>query len=148
MQTFLARKGKKVSGTIVFVPAFCLLASVLLFRYNHPAFYPFVFGFVFGFIMQRSRFCFAACFRDIFLLRSTVLTRALIVVLIITSAGFMAAQLFLGYDLAVLGKVYPVGLHTLTGGFLFGVGMVVAGACVSGCLVKKLNKKILAIGTI
>lgn len=113
-----------------------LLGAGLLFIYRRGAFYPYVFGLFFGYIMQRSRFCFAAAFRDIFLIRNTMLTRALLVALFLTTLGFSALHFSSHLDLAVAGRIYPVGLHTVLGGVLFGFGMTVAGACVSGSLVR------------
>jgi uncharacterized membrane protein YedE/YeeE len=136
MEPIQLRLQKTINSSLVVVPVICLIIAAILFQYNHPAFYPFLFGFLFGYVMQRSRFCFAASFRDIFLLRSTALTRALILALALSSTGFLAVQWLLGYDLSVMGRVYPVGVHTLVGGLFFGFGMVIAGACVSGCLVK------------
>ena len=98
--------------------------------------YPIVFGFIFGFVIQRSRFCFAACFRDIFLIRNTAQTRAVLLALFINTLGFTLVHFLLDGDLAAAGHVYPVGLHTMVGGLLFGFGMVIAGSCVSGCLTR------------
>jgi len=99
--------------------------------------YLIIFGIFFGYILQRSRFCFAASFRDVFLLRNTALTRALLVALAVNSIGFALAHFFSpNADLLLYGKVSPFGVHTLVGGLLFGCGMVIAGSCVSGCLVR------------
>lgn len=129
------------------IPALCLPVTFTLAVYNQPAFYPFVFGFIFGYIIQRSRFCFAACFRDIFLIRTTTLTRSLILALLLTTAGFTAVSAIWGYDLFTLGRIYPVGIHTVVGGVLFGFGMVIAGSCVSGCLVRIGEGYLMQYGT-
>jgi hypothetical protein len=59
-----------------------------------------------------------------------------LVLLALTTAGFILVHFFLAHNLETAGKVYPVGLHTVFGGTLFGFGMVIAGSCVSGCLVR------------
>ncbi|MDW7651069.1 MAG: YeeE/YedE family protein [Bacillota bacterium] len=123
------------------LPAFLILASLciaaVLYHYNGYAFFPFLFGFLFGYTMQRSRFCFAACFRDIFLIRNTTLTRALLIALTLTTAGFAFVNLVrVSTGLDISGRMYPLGVHTALGGFLFGLGMVIAGSCVSGCMVR------------
>lgn len=132
----VVRNRKDTHFNLFFVPIVYVLAAILIWHIRPAVFYPYLFGIGFGYVMQRSRFCMAACFRDIFLLRSTSLTRALLVAVALTTAGFMGAQAFLDYDLAALGRIYPVGVHTLLGGVLFGFGMVISGACVSGCLVR------------
>lgn len=96
-----------------------------------------VFGLAFGFVLQRSRFCFASAFRDIFLLRHGRAMRAVLMGLAVATAGFgvlMMRQVpnpALGF-LPPSANVLPIGWHLVVGGLLFGVGMVVAGGCVSG----------------
>lgn len=131
-----AVKKKRISLWSYSVLAFFILATAVINRYHQDAFLPLVFGFFFGYIIQRSRFCFTAAFRDVFLIRNTSLTRAMIVLLALTTAGFILVHLFLVPNLETAGKVYPAGLHTVFGGILFGFGMVIAGSCVSGCLVR------------
>jgi uncharacterized protein len=147
MQRVHVTASSKLPLGIAIVLLCCLFTAVLLLEYNRPALYPFFFGLFFGYVMQRSRFCFAACFRDAIMLRSTGMTRALLLALAIGSAGFAATQQLLGYNLAQMGRVYPVGFHTLTGGFLFGLGMVVSGACVAGCLVRMGEGYLMQVAT-
>ncbi len=116
---------------------FCCLSGVaLLYYYHREAFWPALFGFGFGYILQRSRFCFAAGFRDIFMVRNTTITRAILLALMLTTFGFTIINFFTEHSLAENGLVYPFGLHTVTGGILFGFGMVIAGNCISGCLTR------------
>ena len=100
--------------------------------------YPWLFGLLFGFVLQRSRFCFAAASRDIFLIRNTMITRALILAFIVGSLGFLLLEVFTpGAELLFTqGKLQPVGLFTAFGAFLFGIGMVIAGGCASGMLMR------------
>ena len=95
------------------------------------------FGLAFGFVLQRSRFCFASAFRDIFLLRHGRAMRAVLAGLAVATAGFavfMAKQIP-NPSLGILppsANILPLGWHLVVGGLLFGVGMVIAGGCVSG----------------
>jgi len=97
------------------------------------------FGLGFGFVLQRGRFCFASAFRDLFLLCHGRNMKGVLVGLAVGSIGFglvMSRQVpmtFLGI-LPPSANVLPVGVHTALGGVLFGVGMVLAGGCVSGNL--------------
>ncbi|MDR7555552.1 MAG: YeeE/YedE family protein [Armatimonadota bacterium] len=97
------------------------------------------FGVALGFVLQRSRFCFASAFRDLFLFGSGRIMRGILAGLAVASAGFALLMWRMVPD-PTLGMVapeahaVPLGLHLVLGGILFGVGMVLAGGCVSGSL--------------
>lgn len=95
-----------------------------------------LFGLAFGFAVQRSRFCFTSAFRDLFLLQDGRLMRGVIGGLALAAVGFTLIMYKAVGDPAqgMAGNVYPTGPHTVLGGLLFGVGMVVAGGCASGTL--------------
>jgi uncharacterized membrane protein YedE/YeeE len=98
-----------------------------------------LFGLAFGFVLQRSRFCFASAFRDLFLLGEARVMKGMIAGLAVATAGFavLMARLVpeVGFGSLPPGAtVLPLGIHTLLGGFLFGIGMVLAGGCTSGSL--------------
>ena len=92
----------------------------------------FIFGSIVGLLVQRSRFCNTAALRDAILFKTYRNTKALLVAMMILTFGF---TLFL-----TLGEGHPmhvdVGLNTFAGLFLFGVGMVLAGACTVSTWVK------------
>ncbi|MGD2044934.1 MAG: YeeE/YedE family protein [Gemmatimonadota bacterium] len=98
-----------------------------------------IFGLGFGFVLQRGRFCFASAFRDLFLLGYGRNMKGVLVGLAVASIGFglvMSRQVPMAY-LGILppsANVLPLGVHTALGGLLFGVGMVLAGGCVSGSI--------------
>jgi len=96
-----------------------------------------LFGIGFGIVLQRSRFCFTASLRDPVLTGSTSLTRAVIIAFIVATIGFTAIQLapYLAGD-PVPGNISPVGIHTAIGAMMFGIGMVIAGGCASGTLMR------------
>ncbi|WP_243109926.1 YeeE/YedE thiosulfate transporter family protein [Clostridium sp. E02] len=99
-----------------------------------------IFGIAFGYILQRSRFCFTAAFRDPCITGSTSLTRAVLVAIAVSSIGFLAVK----YSSAIGGGeknlnmagVSPIGLPLMIGAVLFGIGMVIAGGCASGTLMR------------
>jgi len=99
-------------------------------------------GIALGLTLQRSRFCFTASMRDPVLTGSTSLTKAVIVGLAVGTVGFTTIQLGAYFragqlaDAMKLAGLEPVGLHTVVGGFLFGVGAVIAGGCASGTLMR------------
>ena len=98
-----------------------------------------VFGLAFGFVLQRARFCFASAFRDIFLLGHARNMKGVLLGLAVGSVGFglLMSQQVPNTALPIYpstANVLPVGIHTVLGGLLFGVGMVLAGGCVSGSI--------------
>jgi len=94
-------------------------------------------GIAFGFVLQRSRFCFTASMRDPVLTGSTSLSRAVIIAVLVAMVGFSSIQYaaFSAGD-PIPGNISPVGLHTLIGGIIFGIGAVIAGGCASGTLMR------------
>lgn len=96
-------------------------------------------GLSLGFVLQRGRVCFAGAFRDLFLMRNGVMMRAILVGLAIATPIFAIIQSKAVPNptfgaLPNGAHVIPLGLHLVVGGVLFGIGMVVAGGCVSGTL--------------
>lgn len=96
-----------------------------------------VFGIALGFVLQKSRFCFTASMRDPSLTGSTSLTRAVLLAIAIASIGFAFIQFnAFSQGLTIPGNIDPWGLNTVAGAFLFGIGMVIAGGCASGTLMR------------
>jgi hypothetical protein len=96
-------------------------------------------GISFGFILQKSRFCFAASMRDPFLTGGTTLTRAVLIALAITSIGFTAIKygdFARGLEISGQSYIVPISIATAIGAFIFGIGMVIAGGCSSGSLMR------------
>ena len=92
----------------------------------------FVFGSVVGLLVQRSRFCNTAALRDAMLFKTYRNTKPLLIAMMILTFGF---TLFLTFG---EGKAmhFDVGLNQVAGLFLFGIGMVLAGACTVSTWVK------------
>ena len=96
-------------------------------------------GIAFGFILQRTGFCFTASLRDPALTGSTSITRAVLIAFAVTSLGFWAIKYgaFLrGLPIPGQSYVVPVSFATAIGAFMFGIGMVIAGGCASGTLMR------------
>lgn len=99
----------------------------------------FITGISFGIILQKSRFCFTASMRDPYLTGSTSVTKAVLVALAITTIGFTAIKyghFKSGLPIPGMSFVVPVSFATVIGAFLFGIGMVIAGGCASGTLMR------------
>ncbi len=97
------------------------------------------FGCSFGFILQKSRFCFTASMRDPCITGSTSVTRAVLIACAIATFGFWAIKygaFTSGQPIPGQSYVMPISLATAVGGVLFGIGMVIAGGCASGTLMR------------
>ncbi|KPK02252.1 MAG: hypothetical protein AMK71_02950 [Nitrospira bacterium SG8_35_4] len=85
----------------------------------------FVAGILAGVIIQRSAFCFAAAFREIFMTRTTRMMKSLVLSLLIGVTGFTLIKV------AGLKPSESYFFHTswrvLAGGVIFGFGMTIAG---------------------
>ncbi len=92
-----------------------------------------------GFTLQRSRFCFTAAFRDLFLFGEGRVMKGVLTGMAVATLGF-AIIMYGKVPFPRFGAVpseahiLPVGLSAIVGGLLFGFGMVLAGGCVSGSL--------------
>ncbi len=96
-------------------------------------------GIAFGFSLQRSRFCFTASMRDPLLTGVTSVFRAVLVAFAITSIGFWAIKFgahIQGLPIPGMGYVVPISFATAIGAIIFGIGMVIAGGCASGTLMR------------
>lgn len=100
-----------------------------------------VFGTVFGVLIQRGQICFTAAFRDLWVTRKTKLNDALII-------GLAAAVLTTWLVLQIGGMdpvTKPAGIGTVLGGVLFGVGIIMAGACETGMMYRAMEGQIAAV---
>ncbi|MCH2525055.1 MAG: YeeE/YedE family protein [Dehalococcoidia bacterium] len=96
-------------------------------------------GIMAGFTLQRSRFCFASAFRDLFLFGNSKILKGILVGLSISTIGF-AINMYGMVPFPNFGvlpseaNILPFGISTIFAGIIFGFGMVISGGCVSGSL--------------
>ncbi|MCL0060092.1 YeeE/YedE family protein [Dehalococcoidia bacterium] len=138
-----ARKPKKSRlrlGVALAVVAIALVAfGVYLAAVDTRLVLLWLIGLSFGFILQKSRFCFTAALRDPSLTGGTSLTKAVLIAFAITSVAFVAMQYgahVRGLPMPGAGFIAPISLATVVGAFMFGIGMVIAGGCASGTLMR------------
>ncbi|TLM60405.1 MAG: YeeE/YedE family protein [Deltaproteobacteria bacterium] len=86
--------------------------------------------------MHRADFCLAGAFRDQFLFRDGRRLRALVLLATVSAVLFELARVAGALPYYPFPWFAPPSLTNLAGGFLFGVGMVLAGGCVVGVLYK------------
>jgi len=86
-------------------------------------------GALFGFILQKGRFCMNSAFRDTIFIKDFTLFHALLLALAVMLIGSNALN-----DLGIIHlkaqSFYP--LANIIGGYVFGLGIVLAGGCGSG----------------
>ena len=88
-----------------------------------------ILGAVLGIIMQRGRFCVTGMLRDIFLQKSWRTFAALLIVISVHAVG-LAALTSLGVIAPEYSTFAPAAV--IIGGFMFGIGIILAGGCASG----------------
>jgi len=133
------KKNQIPYGSILLVIA--IILCLALWQKNYMYAICWIMGVGIGVIIRYSRFCFASAFRDPFLVGNTKLLRGILLALMVSTVGFAVIQSnyinknTIDYDL-IPGAVSSVGIHVMIGAFLFGVGMVIAGGCASGVLMR------------
>jgi len=90
-------------------------------------------GFLFGFFLQKGDLCGASAFSEVLLARDWRKIQGLWVCIVVSMLGFALLDVL---GLVSLNVKPMLWLNYLFGGLLFGIGMVLAGGCVSGCLYK------------
>ncbi|MEB8095749.1 YeeE/YedE family protein [Staphylococcus caprae] len=86
-------------------------------------------GVLLGFVMQRTRFCLAGGFRDMYVQKSNKMFYALLVAITVQSIGLLILTSF--GAIKVPTHTFPV-VGTIIGSFIFGIGIVLAGGCATG----------------
>ena len=90
-------------------------------------------GFLFGFFLQKGDLCGSSAFSEVLLLKSGEKIWGLWVCIVTGTAGFAVLD-SMGW--VILNPKPLLWGSYVIGGLLFGIGMVLAGGCVSGCLFK------------
>jgi len=113
---------------IIYVGMFEISASSLLF-----------FGVILGLINQRTRFCFVRAFREPFMTGDATMTKAAVLAITVAAAGGYIVKKSPVLSI-VAEDVQPMMVQpsfwfgSLVGGFIFGIGMVLAGGCSVGSM--------------
>jgi uncharacterized protein len=85
-------------------------------------------GLLFGFVLQRGRFCMYTAFRDILLIKDYTLFKAYVMALVLQ---MVLVHLFRDFGLLSFSVPSFYWLAAICGGFVFGLGMTLAGGCSS-----------------
>lgn len=89
-------------------------------------------GLIFGFVLQRGRFCVNTAFRDVIFVKDLTMFRAYILALAVMIVGANLLE-DMGY-IFMLRRQEFAPLANIIGGYMFGLGIVLAGGCGSGIL--------------
>lgn len=93
-------------------------------------------GIILGSVSYRADYCMAGMFRDVFLFRDYSLIRSLLLLVVTAMSIFYLARLS-GFIHFYPPPTYGyASITTIIGGFVFGIGMVMASGCVVGTLYK------------
>lgn len=116
---------------------FLILLFTLLFQLSQNLALVFMLGIALGFVLQKSRFCIVSALRDPILIGMTQLTQAFFLLLGISILGFALVSWWATQtNIPLILNIFPFGVHTVVGGVLFGMGMVLAGGCATGILMR------------
>ena len=143
--TFLAAKPDKGNWQIWLGIVVLLVVIVISYSYaatNMVMSWFIIIAGLFGLISQRSRFCIVKAFRDPFMSGEAHGSEGVIAGLVVSLIGFTAIKVF---GIGTLGEasmrareltwVFPhFWAKAAIGGFIFGIGMTIAGGCAVGTL--------------
>ncbi|MCE3040340.1 selenium metabolism membrane protein YedE/FdhT [Helicobacter anatolicus] len=126
-----------ILGVIVFI--FSLIYIITLMK--NDSFNPLstlgiatLFGLIFGFVIARAQICFTSAFRDLFLTGRGKIAKAIVVGMLISTLGVFAFII-----LGIPPKIIWAGPNVIIGGFLFGLGIVIAGGCECGWMYRAME---------
>ncbi|RIL39786.1 YeeE/YedE family protein [Staphylococcus equorum] len=86
-------------------------------------------GALLGFVMQRTRFCLAGGFRDMYVQKSNKMFYALLIAISVQSIGLL---ILTSTGLVEIPEsTYPI-IGTVIGSFIFGIGIILSGGCATG----------------
>ncbi|MBF7096225.1 YeeE/YedE family protein [Alkalibacter sp. M17DMB] len=94
-------------------------------------------GLAAGYILTRSRYGFAGCTKRLYILGEGSLNKALLIMfalILIVNTGLHFGADFTGAKIPGISSVHFFHIGTILGGFIFGIGMTMAGGCASGTL--------------
>ena len=124
-------------GTIVFI-AMIIWSLYLIFVANSAKLgLAMLFGGAFGLLIAKAQICFTSAFRDIFTTGRSQLAIAIVIGMAVSTIGVFSYIL-----LGTPPKIMWAGPNAVIGGFLFGLGIVVAGGCECGWMYRAVEGQV------
>lgn len=96
-----------------------------------------LFGLVFGFLLEKGQICFTSGFRDLWNFGRTLMLDAILAGMAISSVGTLVFIM-----LGRTPKIFWAGPNVVIGGFLFGLGIVIAGGCETGWMYRAMEGQV------
>lgn len=96
-----------------------------------------LFGVGFGFVIARAQVCFTSAFRDLFITGRGYMARAVIFGMMVSTIGVFS-YIMLGLP----PKIMWAAPNAIIGGFLFGLGIVIAGGCECGWMYRAVEGQV------
>lgn len=94
-------------------------------------------GVGFGFIIARAQVCFTSAFRDLFITGRGYMARAVIFGMMVSTIGVFSYVM-----LGLPPKIMWAAPNAIIGGFLFGLGIVIAGGCECGWMYRAVEGQV------
>lgn len=98
-----------------------------------------LFGLTFGILIERGQICFTAAFRDLFLVGRSLMAKAIIAGMAVSSV--LTLIIISMYGLTPITQI--AAFSTLVGGILFGLGIVMASGCETGMMYRLMEGQVL-----
>ena len=96
-----------------------------------------LFGVGFGTIISRAQICFTSAFRDLFITGRGYMAKAVIIGMMVSTIGVFSYVM-----LGLPPKIMWAAPNAIIGGFLFGVGIVIAGGCECGWMYRAVEGQV------
>lgn len=98
-----------------------------------------IFGAIFGILIERGQICFTSAFRDLWLTGRGVMAKAIIIAMAVSS--IITLFVILVYGMEPITQIAAP--STFVGGFLFGLGIVLASSCETGMMYRLMEGQVL-----
>ncbi|HYF94371.1 MAG TPA: YeeE/YedE thiosulfate transporter family protein [Symbiobacteriaceae bacterium] len=117
-------------------PSVVLLIAWWLWKHQPAAAAMWLAGIALGAVLQRTRYCIVAAYRDSIMFLDTGIARSVLLALAISSVTFGAVQAVKWPGAGLPWAAQPISAGTLAGPVLFGIGMIPAGGCAGSTLLR------------
>ncbi|WP_040287704.1 selenium metabolism membrane protein YedE/FdhT [Sporosarcina koreensis] len=98
-----------------------------------------LFGLAFGILIERGQICFTSAFRDLFLVGRSMMAKAIILGMAVSSV--ITIIVISVYGMTPITQI--AALSTFVGGVLFGLGIVMASGCETGMMYRLMEGQVL-----
>lgn len=134
----VSRNGKAIHTTLFIIAIFLtILLLIYSFEITTILGLTVLFGLVFGFLLEKGQICFTSGFRDLWNFGRTLMLNAILAGMAISSVGTLIFIM-----LGRTPKIFWAGPNVLIGGFVFGLGIVIAGGCETGWMYRAMEGQV------